>query len=307
MGALRERVPVRSMGGRDHVAVLQRAADSDGARLLPDRDVQEAGQLASAEPLLHLFLEAADEEHVAQDVLEIGLRQARPLLHPGHGGQCTVRAVELVEQWNRLEDGLDPRWSEVALSLRIHDDRARSRAAALLAPAGPGLSGQEIRFPTARDGAAIGPEALRRMLRRIDAEGVRGTLEVVGVHGARSQPAAEQEALATRWDSALAVLPTDWSDLLCELELHSSSDLERAAVLVGSLNPLQTSGMGRRCFRFRVAHTRGYGTAPAMARRCLERLDAAEIDADVRVVRVLSETRPVQAHGAVWNVGGHVV
>jgi hypothetical protein len=216
-------------------------------------------------------------------------------------------AVELVEQWNRLESGLDPRWSEVSMSLRIGDDSARSRAAALLGPAGPGLSGKEIRFAAARDGAAVGPEAVRRMLRRIDDEGIKGTLEVVGVHGVRTRAAVAGATLASRWDAAVAVLPADWSDLLCELELHSSADREQAAVLVGSLNPLQASGTDRRCLRFRVGHTRGYGAAPSMARRCLERLDAAGIGADVRILRLLSDTQPVQTQGAVWHVGGRVV
>jgi hypothetical protein len=214
--------------------------------------------------------------------------------------------VRLVEQWNRLESGLDPRWSGVDVSLRIGDDQARSRAAALLGPAGPGLSGKEIRFPAARDGAAVGPEALRRMLRRIDEEGITGTLEVVGVQGSRRQPAFAQPTLGVRWETALAALPSDWSDLLCELELQSSADLERAAVLVGPLNPLQT-GAGRPCLRFRVAHTRGYGAAAAMVRRCLERLDAEEIGGGVRVLQVLSDTQPVQTQGPTWHVGGRAV
>ncbi len=214
--------------------------------------------------------------------------------------------MELVDQWKRLETGLDPRWSEVAVSLRIGDERARSRAVALLAPAGPGLSGKEIRFSVARDGAAVGPEAVRRMLRRIDGEHITGSLEIVGVHGARTEPQSPQPTLAARWDAALAALPPDWSDLLCELELQSSADLERAAVLAGSLNPLQ-AGTGRPCFRFRVAHTHGYGAAPAMARRCLERLDAEEIGAGVRVLQALSDTRPVQTQGPTWHVGGRAV
>jgi hypothetical protein len=215
-------------------------------------------------------------------------------------------AVKLVEQWNRLETGLDPRWSEVDVSLRIGEEGARSRAAAMLAPAGPGLSGSEIRFPAARDGAAVGPEAVRRMLGRIDRERITGTLEIVGVRGVRAERAGAPPTLAARWDAALAVLASDWSDLLCELELHSSADLERAAVLVGSLNPLQT-GAGRPCFRFRVAHTRGYGAAAVMARRCLERLDAEEIGADVRVLHALADTRPVGTQGPTWHVGGRAV
>ena len=62
--ALGERVAVRAMRRSDHVAVLERAADADGAGLLADRDVEEAGQVAGAEALLDLLLEAADEEHL---------------------------------------------------------------------------------------------------------------------------------------------------------------------------------------------------------------------------------------------------
>jgi len=47
--------------------------------------VEEAGQLADAESILDLLLEAPDEEHLAQDVLQIRLCEARPLLHLGHG------------------------------------------------------------------------------------------------------------------------------------------------------------------------------------------------------------------------------
>ena len=61
---LRERVAVRAVRRRDHVAVLERAADADGARFLADRHVEEAGQLAGAEALLDLLFEAADEEHL---------------------------------------------------------------------------------------------------------------------------------------------------------------------------------------------------------------------------------------------------
>ena len=85
MRPLRERVPVRTMRRSDDVAVAERATDADRARLLADRDVKEAGQVAGAEPLLDLLLEAPNEEHLAQDVLQIRLRKARALLNLGHG------------------------------------------------------------------------------------------------------------------------------------------------------------------------------------------------------------------------------
>jgi hypothetical protein len=209
--------------------------------------------------------------------------------------------VSLVEQWNRVETGLDPRWSDARLSLRIAPAAARTRAAALLAPAGPGVAGDEIRVTVTRGGGGVGPEALRRLLRRIDAEGLDGALEVVSA--AKTQPAAPvaDASLARDWDAAVAALPSDWSDLLCELALESSGDVDRAAVLAGPLNPIRDSG--RPGFRFRSASRRGYGAAPGMVRRCLERLDAEEIGGELRIARVLCDTHPVGAHGPVWHAG----
>ena len=88
----------------------ERAADADGARLLADRHVEESRQLAGAEPLLDLLLEAADEEHLAQDVAQVALRERRLRLNLCHGGQFMVRPMALVDQWNAIETGLDPRW-----------------------------------------------------------------------------------------------------------------------------------------------------------------------------------------------------
>jgi hypothetical protein len=217
--------------------------------------------------------------------------------------------VKLVEQWDRLQEGLDPRWDEVVLTLRIVDDKARSRAAALLAPAGPGLSGKGLRFQVGRRGTGIGPEAVRRMLRRIDEEAIVGWLELVS-----SSDAAPVEAeappfrppLAAQWAAVLEPVPADWSDLVCALELDSSADLDRTAVLAEPLNPLQ-EGTGRPTLRFRVARSAGYGAAPEMARRCLERLDEAAIGGRLRVVQALSDTRLVQTQGPVWYVGGRTV
>ena len=82
--AARERVAVRAVGRAEDVAVLHRLADADLGRLLADRDVQEAGQLAGAEALLDLLLEAPDEEHLAQEVAEPLLGQRPPLLDLRH-------------------------------------------------------------------------------------------------------------------------------------------------------------------------------------------------------------------------------
>ena len=213
--------------------------------------------------------------------------------------------MTLADQWNGIESALDPRWGEAQLLLGIDDETHLDRAAALLAPAGPGRSGTSLRVTAARGGAGVGPEAVRRLLRRLDAEGISGTLELLSADTAPPVHATARQALADAWDAALAPLPEDWTDLLCEVELTSSDHLDRAALLLAPVNPLRApEGLG---FRFRVAHSFGYGTAPGMVRRCLARLDEDGIAGRVRVLRTLSDTHPVGTQGPVWTIGGKAV
>lgn len=213
--------------------------------------------------------------------------------------------MRLAEQWNMIEEGLDPRWSDARLELRIDDETMRGRAIALLGPAGPGRRGTAIRFYVARGGTGVGPEAVRRMLRRIDTERIGGTLVLVSSEEAPPEPTISRPSLAAEWDAALAVLPSDWSDLLCELELTSTDHVEPGALLLAPLNPVQ--GTGRPGFQFRCASGFGYGASPGMVRRCLARLDEAGIPGEVRVLRALSDTHPVGTQGPVWYVGGKAV
>jgi hypothetical protein len=214
--------------------------------------------------------------------------------------------MRLAEQWTSIANGLDPNWGDARLALTVDDEPHVERAAALLAPAGPGRYGRTIRFYVTRSGTGVGPEAIRRMMRRLDQEQIRGTLELVSVDEAPPrEPGIARRSLAEEWDAALRVLPSDWSDLLGELELTSSDYLDRAALLLGPINPLHSSDELR--LRFRCAHSFGYGAAPGVVRRCLARLDEAGIPGDVRIVRVLSDSHPVATQGPVWYVGGKAV
>ena len=206
-----------------------------------------------------------------------------------------------VDQWNTIEKGLDPKWHDARLDFVPADETQVGRAAALLAPAGPGRMGSAIRFTAARGGRGVGPEAVRRMLRRIDAEGIGGALTLVASDAAPAEPVISRASLAAEWDAALQVLPGDWSDLLCDLELTSSDFVERAALLVAPLNPIQ--GTGRPGFRFRCASSFGYGASAGMVRRCLARLDEERITGEVRVLRAMSDTHPVGTQGPVWRIG----
>ena len=211
----------------------------------------------------------------------------------------------LVDQWNTIETGLDPRWSDARLELTVGDGSQAERAAALLAPAGPGRTGALLRFHVTRGGAGVGPEAARRMLGRIEAEGITGTLELVATTESAAPAVERRRTLADGWDAALAELPADWSDVLCSLSLTSTDHVDLAALHLGPLNPLHERGITT--LHFRAAHTFGYGASSRMVRRCLERLDADGIPGEVRILRALSDTHPVGTQGPVWYVGGKAV
>ena len=85
----------------------------------------------------------------------------------------------------------------------------------------------------------------------------------------------------------------------------SSDHLERAALLLAPVNPARVPG--RSAFRFRVAHTFGYGASPQMTARCFERLDEEGIPGRLTILRALSDTHNVDTQGPVWRVGGKAV
>jgi hypothetical protein len=213
--------------------------------------------------------------------------------------------VKLVEQWTRAESGLDPSWGDVHVLLLIDDAARAARAAALLGPANPGRSGNAFRLIVARSGAALGPEAIRRMLRRLDDERIAGRLEFVATNASTAAVTVERRTLADEWDAALAMLPADWSDLHCELRLTSTDHLDRAALLAAPLNPTRSDASSS--YRFRCARTFGYGTSAGMVRRCFERLDGEDIPGTVTVLRALSDTHPAATQGPVWYVDGRAV
>jgi hypothetical protein len=213
--------------------------------------------------------------------------------------------VRLADRWRKIERGLPDNWSDARLVLTVREDEAE-RAAAVLTPLTPGRSGREIRFYTARRGAGAGPDAVRRMLRRLDAEGIRGELELVS--SGEPEPgilSVEEPRLTEAWDVALGTLPDDWSDLYAEIELTSTDHLERAALLLSPVNPARYGG--RPALRFRAARRFGYGASPGMVRRCLERMDAEGLKGQLRILRVLSDTDPVATQGPVWYVEGKAV
>jgi hypothetical protein len=212
--------------------------------------------------------------------------------------------MRLAEQWQEIETRLPVGWRSAQLSLAVAEDAEPDRVALILASFNPGRIGPGFRLEVRPDRS---PE---NIFRRLDREGIRGRVDLIGSDVKPAEivappPRPAQAPLARQWDELAADLPPDWSELYAEIELASSDYLSRAALLLAPLNPARYNGPT--VLRFRSASKSGYGTAPQMTRRCLERLDAEAISGSLRALRVLSHTSHVSTQGPVWRVGGRSV
>ena len=205
--------------------------------------------------------------------------------------------MRLGRQWNSLQIA----GSDARIRLTLEEPERIDRAAQLLGPVQPVRSG-----PDALTFNVVGRSgAVKRLLERIDDERIHGNLEVIASDPVPVVTSAPVKTLTQSWDEALATLPADWSDLFAEVELSSSDYVDRFAVNTVPMNPRRDHE--RLVFRFRSARKFGYGAAPQMVRRCFERCDADVIRGSVRVLRVLSDTRPVATQGPVWLFEGRTV
>jgi hypothetical protein len=214
--------------------------------------------------------------------------------------------MRAADQWARIEAGLEPGWSEVRVT--FEPEGAPDEAAAALGPLQPLRMGDELRFHVSR--ADGGAERVRNTLRTLDRKRIWGTLALVDVAAASPAEARPVETAARRrlvdaWESALATLPPDWSDVLGELELDSSDHLPRAALLCAPMNPTRVAGES--ALRFRVSGKQGYGVSRQMARRCFERMDGEGIAGRVEIVYDLSDAENAVTQGPVWRVAGKSV
>lgn len=213
------------------------------------------------------------------------------------------------ERLEELLATLPDEWSEARLLVTIGDPSQVERAAALLASLAPGRTNGTFVVTVARGGVGgPSPEAARRVLERLDGDGIDARLSLPAQAPVRLRAAAAppRASLARRFDELLSTLPSDWSDLYVEVELVSSAQIDRAALLLAPVNPF-LDGRGPARFRFRVARRFGYGAAAQMARRALARLDEDGIRGEVRILRVVCEAAPVATQGPVWREGGRAV
>ena len=219
--------------------------------------------------------------------------------------------MRLAEQWAEILADLPPRWTAAHLLLDVEDEGKANRAAVILGPASAGRAGAtRFRVDVHRGRGMPGPtpEVARRCFQRLDQEGVPGRVELVAADAPGEEEARGprgRSPLAAQWNALLDRLPSDWSDLYAEVELDSSDFLVRGALLLAPVNPAPVGGP--KALRFRCAKSFGYGVAPEMARRCLERLDGEGITGRVRALRVLSDTAPSGTQGPVFRIGGQAV
>ncbi len=211
----------------------------------------------------------------------------------------------LVKQWRHLGSELPVGWAEARFALTVPRPDDRERAAFLLSPASPSLAGDTFRFAVRKTGGTIGPDQCTKLLRKLDTERLRGTLTLLETVRGEHREESPNVVLADAWAAAVAALPPDWSDLYCELELDSSDYLQRAALLLAPINPARVPD--RSAFRFRVAHSFGYGASPQMTGRCLERVDTEGVTGKLTILHALSDTHNVATQGPVWRVAGKAV
>ena len=127
----------------------------------------------------------------------------------------------LADQWQEIETALPQSWSSAQLSLAVAEDADADRVALILASLTPGRMGTSFRLEVT---PSRNPEGI---VRRLDQEGVRGRLDLIGADAAAAEiPVAEprhrRAPLTRQWDQLVGDLPQDWSEIYAEIELASS-------------------------------------------------------------------------------------
>lgn len=106
--------------------------------------------------------------------------------------------------------------------------------------------------------------------------------------------------LCEQWDGILARQPADWSFMDLELRLADASVSEETALVLSPLNPWHERDWRTGVFRFRAAHTFGYGTAAELCRKRLNTLDTLGVGGTLRLLRRQSDVRPVATQGVAY-------
>ena len=217
--------------------------------------------------------------------------------------------MNFTERFELVYGRLPRGWTQLPLKLVPADSESTNRIATVLGPLSPGRSANAFMVRVYAPGqGAPGVGAVQRALAQLDAEGISGRLLTEEVVDPMVRPLETDEtrsAIVDQWDKFSVELPAKWSDVLLELELDSSGDINRAALLLGPVNPLLQPKS--KAFHFRTARSFGYGASAGMTRRCFQRLDEQGIGGSISVIRVMSDSQPVASQGPVWRISGRSV
>lgn len=217
--------------------------------------------------------------------------------------------MKLVDRWHTMEAEFPADWDDVRLTLTTEQPSDLPRAAQILGSINVGRVGDKLVFHVRSSAGPQGKQTALRLFDRLDRDRIwchvepsRVQITAAAATGDGPAPPISTGSVAESWDRAIAPLPSDWTDLLCELAIESSTLLDRTALLCAPLNPARSGS--RLVFTFRCSGRSGYGVSPSMTRRCFERLDNEGIAGSASVLRVLSDTDNVDTQGPVWLVGG---
>ena len=103
--------------------------------------------------------------------------------------------------------------------------------------------------------------------------------------------------LTEQWDSIMGSVPSDWSSVTLEFELRDAAQSEEAALVLSPLNPWHERDWRSGVFRFRAAHTFGYGAAAGLCRKRLGTLDSLGVQGTLERLSAVSDVRPVSTQG----------
>ena len=164
---------------------------------------------------------------------------------------CTLAALTLARQWKALKETLPARWGESAAHRSASPTRPRvERASALLAPLTSSRSGNDVRFACSR---MFGPgeNGVRRMLGRLDAEKIRGELELVEAvevdAGSRRPPTTPELPAAGLVPETLRAGAADGARAGLGGRARGAAARTGATSAPRSRSPRATCSSGRRC------------------------------------------------------------
>ncbi|HWM14879.1 MAG TPA: hypothetical protein VNO56_10390, partial [Gaiellaceae bacterium] len=106
--------------------------------------------------------------------------------------------MALADRVEEMLRGLPRGWKRARIELTVEEDDEADRAALILAPATPGRSGTRFTLYVhgGTQGLAPTPELVRRVTARLDSEGIRARVRLVGHEDAAEPPAPPESPRA---------------------------------------------------------------------------------------------------------------